>query len=87
MTQNHKAMNNNWKETKTTSRTFMSPFGDESIHIIKTGFKDMYMVVWEDVYETVLGKVEFFNKKQIKKQFKLDLDATPELSEIKKAND
>lgn len=48
-----------WVEMNSPTRTFQ--YGDEPelIHIIKTGFKDRYMIVWEDAYELNIGKVEF----------------------------
>jgi len=45
----------------------------EMVHIIQTGFRDMYLVVWEDAYEMMLGKTEILTKEEIKNKFNIDL--------------
>lgn len=45
----------------------------EVIHIIKTGFEDRYMVLWEDAFELRIGDVEHLNKSQIEERFKIKL--------------
>jgi len=45
----------------------------EMIHIIQTGFRDRYLVVWEDAYEMVLGKTDVLTKEEIKNKFNIDL--------------
>lgn len=61
------------KEIKSSTRTFQ--FGDdpELIHIIKTGFKNRYMVVHEDAYEFLLGKVDFMTREEIKKIYGIEV--------------
>ena len=44
------------------------------VHIIKTGFKDVYMVVWEDAYELMLGHCQLMNKKEIKDKLDIEID-------------
>lgn len=65
---------NNWIQTN--NRTVSFHYNDEPylIHIIKTGFENKYMVVWEDAYELDLGKVEFFTKEEILEKFKIDIE-------------
>ena len=46
----------------------------EMIHIIRTGFHDRYLIVWEDVYELMLGKTEVLTKKEIKDKFNIDIE-------------
>jgi hypothetical protein len=45
----------------------------ELIHIIRTRFKDRYMVVYEDAYEFNLGRVEFFNKSELESKFNISV--------------
>lgn len=63
----------NLKEIKSQCRTFQ--FGDdpELIHVIKTGFKNRYMIVHEDAYEFLLGKVEFKTREEIKKIYDIEV--------------
>ena len=48
-----------WIEMRSPTRTYILGDEPELIHVIKTGFKDRYMVVWEDAYELNIGKVEY----------------------------
>jgi hypothetical protein len=43
------------------------------IHVIKTGFKDKYMVVHEDAFEVELGKVIIGTKAEIERLFNIIL--------------
>lgn len=43
----------------------------EVIHIIKTGFEDQYMIIWEDAYQLQLGNVDFLSKSEIEERFKI----------------
>jgi hypothetical protein len=69
------------KEIKSNCRTFQYTTKingiienePELIHVIKTGFKDKYMVVYEDAYELDLGEVEFGTKKEIESKFNIIL--------------
>ena len=45
----------------------------ELIHIIKSGFEDRYIVVFEDAYEMALGQTEILNKAEIEIKFKITL--------------
>ena len=69
------------KEISSNCRTFQ--YGDEPelIHILKTGFKDKYMIVHEDAYEFMLGKVEFATKQEIMDRFRIDLDQNHKLGD------
>lgn len=48
--------------------------GDEPevIYVIKTGFEDEYMVIYEDAYRIDLGKVEFYTLKQLKEKLNIE---------------
>ncbi len=43
------------------------------IHIVKTGFINRYMVVWEDAHDLETGKVEFGTKIEIENKFNIKL--------------
>jgi len=45
----------------------------EMIHIIQTGFRDRYLVAWEDAFEIMLGKTEILTKEEIKNKFNIEL--------------
>lgn len=63
-----------WKEIKSTqARTFQWGEEPELIHIIKTGFEDKCIIVWEDAYETILGKTSILTEKEIKDKFNIEL--------------
>ena len=63
-----------FKEIKSPQvRTFQWADEPEIIHIIKTGFEDTYLVVWEDAFEVMIGKTEILSKKQIRDKFNIEL--------------
>lgn len=47
----------------------------ERLHIVKSGFDNMYFVFWENAYETEPGMsgISFMNKEQILSKFDLDI--------------
>lgn len=49
--------------------------GDEPelIHVIKTGFANKYMVVHEDAYEHMLGKVDFHTKEEVESKYGISI--------------
>jgi hypothetical protein len=61
------------KEIKSQCRTFQFGEDPELIHVIKTGFKNRYMVVHEDAYEFLLGKLEFKTREEIKKIYDIEV--------------
>jgi hypothetical protein len=63
-----------WKELPSTARCFQLDEAPELIHVIRTGFNDMYMVVHEDAYEYSLGKVEIGTKRDVEVRYKINLD-------------
>ena len=60
-------------EIKTTCKSFQWKGEPELIHVIKTGFKNRYMIVHEDAYEVSLGKVEFMSKEKIKEVYQIEV--------------
>jgi len=62
-----------WEKVSSNCESFQLGKEPEVIHVIKTGFRDKYMVVHEDAFETVLGKVDFQSKKEIEDKYKIKL--------------
>jgi hypothetical protein len=62
-----------WIENMNVTKTFRLGDEPELIHIIKTGFKDKYMVVYEDAYELNLGEVLYGTKLGIENKFNINL--------------
>lgn len=63
-----------WVERKSDSRTFELEGEPELIHVIKTGFIDKYMVVYEDAYQLNIGDVIYGTKAEIENKFNISLD-------------
>jgi hypothetical protein len=63
-----------WKEIPSTTQCFQLGDDPELIHVIKTGFQDMYMVVHEDAYEFSLGKVEIGTKRDVEIRYKIKIN-------------
>lgn len=66
-----------WNESKCNVRTYLGSFEDEMIHIIKTGFINRYLVVWEDAHDTKLGKIEEHTLESIFATYGIDLEEPP----------
>ena len=62
-----------WKEISSSMRCFQLEGEPELIHVIKTGFKDFYMVVHEDAYEYSMGKIEYGTQEMIESRYKIKL--------------
>lgn len=62
-----------WIESDNVTKTFRLQDEPELIHVIKTGFKDKYMVVYEDAYELNIGKVTYGTKTEIESRFGVTL--------------
>lgn len=63
-----------WKEIPSTAQCFQLDGEPELIHVIRTGFQDMYMIVHEDAYQYSLGKVEFGTKKDVEVRYKIKIN-------------
>ena len=62
------------EQKESNCRTFQLGEEPELIHIIKTGFRDMFFVVYEDAYQICNDmKVENYTKEQIKQKFGIEL--------------
>ena len=66
-------MADEWKEVPHRCKTFQLGDLPELIHVIKTGYKDTYIVVYEDGYELRTGKTSINTKKEIEKIYKIKL--------------
>lgn len=63
-----------WIESGNVTKTFRLEDEPELIHVIKTGFKDKYMVVYEDAYElNNTDKVTYGTKAEIEDRFGITL--------------
>lgn len=45
----------------------------ELMHIIKMGFKDTYLIVYEDAFNITTGKTLIKNAQEIKELFNIDI--------------
>lgn len=63
-----------WKERKSTAQCFQLDDEPELIHVVKTGFQDMYMVLHEDAHEFSLGKVEIGTKQDVEIRYKIKIN-------------
>jgi NTP pyrophosphatase (non-canonical NTP hydrolase) len=45
----------------------------EVVHVIKTGFEDMYLMAWEDAYQHTLGKTEFLSSSELKEKYQINI--------------
>lgn len=62
-----------WIESSNVTKIFRLEDEPELIHVIKTGFKDKYIVVYEDAYELNIGKVTYGTKAEIEGRFGITL--------------
>jgi len=62
-----------WKKFNAIVKSFKLEDEPEVIHVIKTGFKDKYMVASDNAYQIDTHKVEFGTKKEIEDKFKIKL--------------
>ena len=62
-----------WIESDNVTKTFRLQNEPELIHVIKTGFKDKYMVVYEDAYAINIGEITYGTKLEIETKFKIKL--------------
>lgn len=60
------------KECKNVQR-FQHGDNPETIYVIKTGFKNTYMVVNEDAYQYNLGETKLMTKQKIESKYKIKL--------------
>lgn len=62
-----------WKEIPCGCKAFQLGDEPEVIYVIKTGFEDTYMVVYEDAWEINLGHVDVLTKFQVEKAYNIKL--------------
>lgn len=64
-----------WKKIEVNAvGQFLSPFEDEVLTIIKTGFEDKYIVVFDSAHDDEEVLTERLNKEEIFKQFNIEID-------------
>lgn len=64
---------NKWNEIGNVTKTFRLNDEPELIHVIKTGFIDKYMVIFEDAYETNPDYILYGTKMEIETKFNIKL--------------
>jgi hypothetical protein len=52
-------------------QSYQSEMGDMMIHIIKSGFEDEWLVVYEDAYKLTYGNVDILTADDIFKKFEI----------------
>lgn len=62
-----------WREINNDVKSFRLGDEPELIHVIKTGFKDKYIVAFEDAYEISIGDTFIGSKKVIEEKFNIKL--------------
>lgn len=62
-----------WKKVNSKLATYQADEDPELIHIIKTGFDDMYIIVYEDAYGLTLGNIIMKSSQEIKDRFGIDI--------------
>jgi len=58
-----------WEGIPNKCKSFRLGDEPEVIHIIKTGFRDKYIVVDEDAFDINTGNVAFYTKKEIEEKY------------------
>lgn len=54
-----------WKKIECDIQSFISKNEEEAVHIIKTGFVDKYIAVFEDAHQLVLGETYIGTKAEV----------------------
>jgi hypothetical protein len=54
-------------------QTFQFADEPEFMHVLETGFKDLWMLIFEDAYEHQLGEVQFHTRQSIEEKFGIKL--------------
>lgn len=62
-----------WKSVPNEVMSFQYENEPYILHIIKTGFKNTYMVVTEYAYEQHNGRIEFMSKEKIEEELNISL--------------
>ena len=68
-------MTTEWNDITNEGRVRTFQWGDfpELIHIVKTGFKDKYIVVYEDAHELTVGETNVLTKAEVEAKFEITL--------------
>lgn len=62
-----------WYKIENRTESFLLEKEPYIIHVIKTGFVDKYMIVYEDPFELYLGEVSFNTKEEVEKKYNIKL--------------
>lgn len=74
-----------WIKTNNVTTTFKLRDEPVLIHVIKTGFENKYMIVYEDAYDLNTGKVEFKTKEELHAEYGIEIsspDNDPDVYEL-----
>jgi len=63
----------NLKKTETIAESYIDSEEGVQITIIKTGFEDQYLVVFDDAEEVMLGKTYLMDKARVKSRYGIEL--------------
>lgn len=62
-----------WNRVNNSVKSFRLENEPEMIHVIKTGFRDRYIVVHEDAYELILGDTQILHRDEIELKYDIKL--------------
>ena len=66
---------NKWEETSCSNvRRYKLGDFEEILYVIKTGFKNKYIVVSEDAYEYNVGTSKLMTKQKVERLYNIELD-------------
>ncbi len=62
-----------WKKVPIIAECYSNEDGDFYIFIIKTGFKDKFIVTYDDPYEQSLGAIDLMSKEEIRNKYGIEI--------------
>lgn len=62
-----------WEKYKPEIESYINDSEDLVIHIIKTGFTDMYIVTYDDPYKINLGRLDILSSTAIKQEYGIEV--------------
>ena len=63
----------NWGNHEAIVESYLDNEEAVVIYIIKTGFKDRYIVTFDDASELLLGSINIMTKEQVKEKYGIEL--------------
>ena len=62
-----------WKKTPIIAESYTHEEGDLVLFIIKTGFKDKYILTYDDPYQESLGCIDLVSREDIRKKYGIEI--------------